>query len=67
MNGWVEDNGVLSTGYRLIRDDRILAMAWQIRGSVFWKLGIFGSTRQAETLDDAMNAAEAAIARGDKL
>jgi hypothetical protein len=64
---WHEQVGVLGPRWELRGNERILAQAWQIRGSVYWKLGVFGSTRQAETLDQAKAAAVRAIVSGERL
>lgn len=62
MTTWHKADSVLGSRWELRGDDRILAQVWQIRADVYWKLGVFGSTRQAGSLPDAKRAAEAAVA-----
>lgn len=64
---WHEQPGVLGSRWELRDDERILAQAWQIRGDVYWKLGVFGSTRKAFTVEEAMTSAACAVVHGDAL
>jgi hypothetical protein len=64
---WHKVDAVLGSRWELRSDERILAQAWQIRGSVYRKLGVFGSSRQAESLDQAKAAAVRAIVSGERL
>jgi hypothetical protein len=63
---WHEQPGVLGPRWELRGSDRILAQAWQIRGSVYWKRGVFGPAHTAETLDQAKAAVVRAIVSGEK-
>jgi hypothetical protein len=59
---WHRSESVLGARWELHGENRLLAQVWQLGADVFWKLGVFGSTRQAGSLADAKRAAEAAVA-----
>lgn len=62
MSYWHKVDTVLGSRWELRTKERILAQVWQIRGDVYWKLGVFGTTQLAGSLSEARAAAETALA-----